>query len=494
MHKSPPRGGFCVLIAAQRGSAILKRMMRSALLVLEKCERAAQRTVYTYNRLFGLEEIRNSALLQWSYGAVLFFFFLTFEHWIGSTLTTVETAGRGVAVCWPYFQDCWKLYFLHALPAGYSQSVWYMGLYGATLGAAYAAIRGRWTAAHALMVLLLCWKVFVGFVLSYLIMGPYDYYHVIFAIILLFLPYKEYFLKLSVVLLYVLSATTKLDQTWILGSYFSTLQTGLPLFPQALIPLFTNLVIGMQIAFSWFLLGKNLLLQRAVLLFFITFHLYSGVFVFYHYPSVILPLLLILFGPYYRYARPPVSRKSIASWVFICAVIAFQIPGFVIPLPGDRRMSLEGNRYGMFMFEANHQCVATITTYRTDTHSLGTPQKPLIQNMFSCAGFFCTTQKQEYQQGTTSVYTTRVESSVAWNRCDPYIFWSQYHRQCALNSGIARVALTFDHSINGGPFYRIVDATNVCDLSYAPFSHNDWIAAPPHAPIVGYPVKDIFKN
>ena len=138
------------------------------------------------------------------------------------------------------------------------------------------------------MSALLAWKVFAIFVLSYLLAGPYDYFHIAFAVVLLFLPYKEYFLKLSIVVLYFLSGATKLDATWILGSYFTTLQTGLPLFPDALTPVFTNLVIFSQVIGAWFLLSRHALLRYTALSFFIVFHLYSGIFVYYHYPSVSL--------------------------------------------------------------------------------------------------------------------------------------------------------------------------------------------------------------
>lgn len=451
-----------------------------------------KRAVGSYRRIFHIEEIENSTVLKWMFGALLFFFFLTFNSWIGSNLTTVETAQRGAAVCWPYFQDCWKLYFLHALPYGYSQTTFYMGLYGLMLLIVYFMWKQKWVYAHLLMVVLFLWKVFVGFVLSYLIQGPYDYYHLILTAVLLFFPFKEYFLKLVFVLLYFLSATTKIDPTWVLGTYFTTLKTGLPIFPTFLTPLFTNFVIFMQIVGAWFLLSRTVVLQRLVLIFFVIFHLYSGIFVLYHYPSIALLPLLILFGPLYTYTQPPTSRTSLPSWLFIGAVMLFQIPGFLIPLPGDRRLTLEGNRYGMFMFEANHECVATIRTYRND---IPLPEKETISTstLSSCSGFYCLTETKQYAEAGLAVDERRFESVSAWNRCDPYPYWARYHAQCARNPGIVRIAFTFDHSINGGPFYRIVDTPNICSLSYAPFSHNDWIKIPPFAPVIGYPLQNVYS-
>lgn len=445
-----------------------------------------------YHQLFGIEEIEHSQVLQWMFGAMLFFFFITFSNWIGSSLTTIETAAKGTEICWPYFQDCGRLYFLERLPNGYSQSTWYMGLYSILIAVVYLMWRKKWTEAHALLLMLFVWKVFVGFVLSYSALTPYDYYHLILTAVLLFLPYKEYFLRIAFVLLYFVSGTIKIDSTWTLGTYFTTLKTGLPLFPTELTPVFTNLVIFMQIVGAWFLLSKHPVLQRGTLLFFVAFHLYSGIFVLYTYPSIALPPLLILFGPLYRPAKPPLDRKSVPGWMFMGLIIVFQIPGMIIPLPGDRRLSLEGNHYGMFMFEANHQCAATIRTYRTDIplpETKATTPVPLSQ----CTGRRCLTERSIYAEDGQYVTEERIESGSAWYRCDPYTLWSQNHRQCARDPNIARIAVILDHSINGEPFYRIVDVPDMCSVGYKPFSHNEWIRTRAESPIVGYPMQNVYR-
>ncbi len=440
-----------------------------------------------YRNIFSLAEIESSSILQWSFGAVLFFYFLTFQEWIGWSGITVETAERGRSVCWPYFQTCYKLYFLQNLPNDYSQSELYMALYAVMLAIVYLMWKRDWVFAHALMVLLLLWKLFVVFVLSYLIAGPYDYFHLTFSFILLFLPFKEYFLKLSFVLLYFLSASSKFSPAWVLGGYFTSLQTGLPLFPYFSIPFFTNLVIFMQVIGAWFLMSSRMLLQRTIFAFFLVFHLYSGILVYYHYPSVSLPLLLILFGPLYRHTPIPFARKSMGGWLFMAILFAFQIPGYIIQ--GDQKLTLEGNRYGMFMFEANHQCIATVKTYRALNGEKVTPS----EKTFNCSGQICHVSQKIYTEKDTKVVEDRYETGAAWNRCDPYVQWTPLKRQCEGDPSISRIALTFDHSINGGPFYRIVDEQNVCELAYHPFTHNAWIHLPPEAPIVGYPIKDEYR-
>jgi len=76
------------------------------------------------------------------------------------------------------------------------------------------------------------------------------------------------------------------------------------------------------------------------------------------------------------------------------------------------------------------------------------------------------------------------KSASAWNRCDPYEIWSRARARCG-NSTVERISMQYDHSINGGPFYRLIDEPSICDLTYNPFSHNEWIKVPPDAPVVG---------
>jgi hypothetical protein len=441
-----------------------------------------------YYRLFSIHEIAESTLLKWFFGAMLLFFFMTFDRWINSHLTTVQTADLGRAVCWPYFQSCYKLYFLDLLPHAYSQTTFYMCLYGIMLLIVYLMWRGKWGGAHALTLLLFLWKTFVIFGLTYLLAGPYDYYHLMLVAILLFIPLKEYFLKLTFAFLYFMSVTVKFDPTWILGTYFTSLKLGLPVFPQALTIVLTNLVIFMQVAGCWFLLSKRRVLQRLALTYFTIFHLYSGTLVHYLYPTISLPPLLILFGPMYRHQRPPVSKKSIAGWIVIALIAAFQVLGFVIPT--ERRLTLEGNRYGMFMFEANHQCVATVTRYIEGTE--GTAGTFTPNGNGSCQGFYCLTRSEVTHKNGQTIIQDRYESPYAWNRCDPYEWWSRLHLQCSLYPSVKSVAFTFDHSINGGPFFRIVNVDNICNVSYSPFGHNDWILTSSQAPIVGYPVQNVY--
>lgn len=438
-----------------------------------------------YRTVFSVQELEGNATLQWFFGATLLFFLITFYQWIASPLTTTDVR----AVCWPYFQDCNALHFLSYFPHGYSQTIFYIGLFSVMLLIVYCMYRKWWTLGHALLFSLLLWKSFASFVLAWGISGVYDYYHILLTATFLIVPHKEYFTKLLFVFLYFLSATIKFYPTWVLGTYFTSLELGLPLFPDALTPLITNFVIFEQVVGCWFLLSKHPTVQRFTLAYTVLFHLYGGIFVLYNYTIMSLSTLLILFGPMYRHQYPPLKKSAVAGWAMIAIALLFQAPVHFIA--GDEKYTMEGYRFGMWMFDANHQCVSTFTVQ----YEKGAAQSPYSYTArpgSGCGSAFCTTQYTT-ARGSDGLWSTtiRVESPRAETRCAPYTFWQQYLFLCSQQS-VSAVAFTFDHAINGGPFYRVVDEADMCHLDFKTFSHNKWIKSPPEAPATGYSVKNSY--
>jgi hypothetical protein len=410
-----------------------------------------------YYRFFSIREIEESKVLQWSFGAMLLVFLLAFSAWVRSGAVTIEAFATGTQRCWPYFQSCGEWYFLQALPDGYSQTILYMAFFGIMALIVFLMSKREWVLSHMLMTVLFVWEFILIFVLSGGISGNYDYYHIALTFVLLFIPFKLFFLQLILVLFYFLAATIKIHDGWILGTYFTSLKTGLPVFLDTLTPLITNLVIFMQIVGAWFLMSNNKLYQRLALFYFVVFHLYSGILVEYRYPATVLPILLILFGPWYENLKVPLNKKSIAGWVFVALLFFLQSLPFIIS--GDQKITLEGNTYGLYMFEANHQCISNVVVYGKD--------------------------------GTVSSGTDESES--ARSRCNPYNRWFRLKQVCLRNPEVSEISWTFDHSVNGGPFYRIVDEENVCNLEYHAFRHNEWIKTPVEgAPAVGRPVENVY--
>lgn len=407
--------------------------------------------------MFFSQEFLHSKALQWCLGVSTFAYFLVFSTWIGRhTITTRAVADLSYR-CPPYFQNCEAFYFLNALPDGYSQTIWYMFMFGSLVFIVFLLAKQKWQEASIVLLIPYLWHAANTFLITEYARDNYEYYIFIFTSVLLFFPHKEFFIKLSLVMFYVLSTFAKIHPAWIAGSYFTNLQLGLPLFPQWSIPLMSNLVILAEMLGAWFLLSKNLVLQRTALVFFIAFHLYSGILVEYRYPATVLPMVLAVFGPFYRWQPAPLTKRSLLGWALMALLIFMQlIPKFI---PGDEKLTLEGNEFGLYMFESNHQCISHATYYYTNG---------------------------QIQQATDT-------SSLARNRCDPYRYWFYFNQICERSTDIERITWTFDHSINGADFLRIVDTADVCKLEYKPFERNDWIKTHADNPVpVGKPVKNIY--
>jgi len=401
-----------------------------------------------------LDEIQNNKKLWWAWGALLFAYFTSLSR--DPTGVTLNAVTKGTYVCPPYFQDCSWLYFFEWLPYGYSGTIFYMFFFAFMLLAVWFMSRQEWDYVWVATFPIWLWHALLTFVFSDLYNGNYEYYIFVFGTILLFFPHKEFSLKFALVWFYVLSTVTKIHPGWIEGKYFSSLQTGLPLVPDILIPVATKIVIAMEMIGAWFLFSSNKIMQRTALAFFVFFHLYSGILVEYRYPSNVLPMLLIMFGPWYAQQAWPRDKKSIILWSFFALLLFCQFAPRMIE--GDEKLTLEGNKYGLYMFEANHQCHNTIIETNSD-----------------------------------GIKIDRSWSSVnARNRCDPYRVWYKYKTKCERNPGV-QYSWKLDHSINGDPFLRIIDVDSICDLEYTPFRHNNWIKTHADSPEkVGYPAQNIF--
>jgi hypothetical protein len=411
-----------------------------------------------WGKAFSIDEIRNSVALQWVFGATVFSYYVTFSSWIGNNALTLSNFFTGNATCRPYFQDCYRLIFLESLPNGYSQTTLYMVFFACMLSAVYWIYRKDWVLAQISLLPLFLWHFLGVFVLTDSLSGNYDYYLSLFSIVLLFLPYKTFFLQLVIVLLYFLAGSIKIHEGWVLGTYFSSLQSGIPIFPEWSTPIWTNLVICMEVIGAWFLLSKKDLYRYITIGFFICFHLYSGILVEYHYPSIVLPTLLILFGLFYEAQRIPITFRSIYGWILIACMLVGQSVALIIP--GDVKLTLEGNKYGVYMFEANHQCISNYTVFKNN--------------------------------GETRMFEKKYGN--ARTRCDPYHQLQYLHFVCRYDPTVSSIAWKFHHSINGGPFYTIVDVQNACQIEYKPFSHNVWIKSEyDNPPIIGYPLENWYE-
>lgn len=419
----------------------------------------ASKVVAAYDRLFAIEELRHCTTLQHFLYAQILSSIVILHKWSKLNVITTTAFHDRTHICWPYFLNCGDYYWLNNFPHGNSNFLTYALLFTMLLSAFLAACHRKWGLAHFCLLFIWVWLVAFRLILTMYLPGNFDYFLIILLGGLLFFRHKLLFLRLTLVILYFLAGSIKIHPGWILGTYFTTLNAGLPFVPTLLIPVATNLVIALEVFGCWFLLSPNKPVQRMVFLAFVVFHLYSTIIVSYLYPIVCLPSLLVLFSQTPLIQVIPVGRRTLANWLILIFIVSIHLSKFVIT--GDEKLTLEGNFYGLFMFEANHQCLSSV----------------------------------DYLRDGQVIRSKKGSSSKAIGRCDPYRTWFQLHSRCnEPERDFDRISWAFDHSINGGPFYRIVDLNDVCQSEYHPFEHNDWILLPSSgAQVVGYPRKNDLR-
>lgn len=403
---------------------------------------------------FHLDEWVEDGVVSALLACLLLTFAFSLNRWSLSPDITRQAVEQGFAVCPPYFQQCTSLYVLQGWP-DYSYMVFYMALFGLWIWAV-ACWANRWTLwLFGSLVALYAWEVIYLFLLTFTRHGNYDYYHLLFGVVALFLPNKRAFSQILFVLLYFFSASVKFHEGWIAGTYFSSLKEGMPLFSREMIPIMSQGVIILELLCSWLLLSSRSVFRYTALILFTLFHVYSGILVGFQYPVTTLPLLWVLFANTYPLQLTP-TPKNIAGWMFLMLLFALQLVAETIP--GDRKITLEGNELGLYMFDANHQCVSHEGVANED--------------------------------GKMKIRHTA--STRAWYRCDPYATWFRLkHHQCPLSQN--NVPWQFDHSINGGPFFRLVDLENVCTTEYHWLQHQAWIKTPEEGAIpVGRSVQNHY--
>jgi hypothetical protein len=239
---------------------------------------------------YNTKEIQDSTILKGVCLLLLASFYATFNRWVDYPYGTISSLYDKSFVCPPYFENCYKLFFLEIHPYGFSLSFFYLSLFLLLVFSAYSAYKNNWYNVQTTILIFVVWKLFYGFVLTYGVFGNFDYYDCAIGILIVFAKNKEYFIKLLLVLFYFLASSIKIHEGWILGNYFNSFLIGAPLIPQNLLPFFTNIVIFMQLVGCWFLLSNNKKIYYTTLSFFVFFQTYSGIIVNYkqseHLPTI----------------------------------------------------------------------------------------------------------------------------------------------------------------------------------------------------------------
>ncbi len=412
------------------------------------------------DRFFASEELKRSQPLRIVFWALWAGFIPAFYVWSRSDAVTLGAVLAGTHVCVPLFPGCGDYYFLRGLPHSYDQLVFFGGLWALLAASAVGAWLGRWAFSLSCLAVLFAFKLFYVFVATYTVPPTLEYFHLPPLFVLLFLSDKLRRIRVVVAVTYFLSVIPKLSPAWLSGAYFLQLKDGLPLVPDALIVTASRLVIVFELVTPWFLLSARRPLRMTAVALWTAFHLYSVLIVGWRFPLQCLPLLWAAFAtggearPFrfsWRAPRLHTAPLLMAGYLAICVLPAL--------LLRERDYTLRARKLGLNMIDANRQCV--------------------IESFV------------DFRDGSS--WAQKVTSTRSSARCEPYTAWFRLRSRCGRRE-VTAIRLNLDVSINGGPFYRLVENVNVCEVEYAAFRDNPWIRTPSEgARVTGYPEKNSYN-
>lgn len=343
--------------------------------------------------------------------------------------------------CWPHFPQC-RDFSLTAVPESYTSNVFFMFLFAGILACLYYIWKNRPEVYLKIFASLVGLKVFIYFFWTFTEHHNFAYFHLMPATAFLLNKKNRIFAaQVTWALAYSLSAAVKLDDSWILGTYFTPLELGMPFVPRELIPLGSLFVIFLEIIVSWTLLSDRL--KQASTWIWTGFHTYSVILVGFFYPTRCIASLWTLFLGQSPQENPAPKVLNKKTFLFLFLMTGLQVIPYTFA--EEPRMIMRWEGYGFNMFDANFQCLI------------------------------------EYKYGNQREVIIRKSSM---HRCSPRKYLDLAKMRCAREK--KPVSYRMIKSINGEPFYEIVKLENACREDFLMFGENSWLDHR-NPKLVGYP-------
>lgn len=406
---------------------------------------------------FNLIEFDHNRVLVGLLWANAFNLLLHADYWLSRGAGAIESIRQPRNFCPDYFQNCENWIFLHRGIDQITHAVYFSFLLAVLFVLAYSIVKKKWSIVHLVLCFFLFNQIYFSFLSGTQIATAFEYFSLVSLIVLIISRQRLQDLKYVWVFLYFLAGIVKINESWIVGSYFSSLRMGLYLFPDWLIPFLTNLVIISELFGIWFLLSAQNKYRVYVYWYFMIFHIYSAIYVNWFYPLLAIPTLTLLFFEECEFKKSSNDQLNLSKRIMVLVLILGSLNLLPLILSENNKVDNVGGSLAMNMFDSNRQ-----------THS---------------------TLKVFYKDKTIQPKSSEAWASNAFLRVWPNHILYRIKKRC-VSEAVDKIQWTLETSMNGGPFRQIVNVDNACDLSFSFWGHNDWIDV--NGPIVGYPRKNFY--
>ena len=185
----------------------------------------------------------------------------------------------------------------------------------------------------------------------------FHHIHLLMILVLLLAGHKMNYLRGTLVVVYLCAGFAKLNPSWLEAAYFRSIDGGLPVLgdnPTVLL-LAARSVVALELLgpLLWFSSSRRL--RHLSLSLFLTFHLFSGLIVGFHFTLLMLPALLILLTPFSAPVSLPLTENGdkVAAVLLLLALLGGLSP---LVLSEDVRYTATGRYFSTSnMVDANRR-------------------------------------------------------------------------------------------------------------------------------------------
>lgn len=355
---------------------------------------------------------------------------------------------EATAICWPYFQECYKYRFFSESQIDYILISYLIASIICCLS--FLRFEKFIKFAYYSSLALFIFKLII-FLSDYQIRANQHIIIFLVSIFYLFIPSKRTAIKFLIIGFYFWAGVLKMDKEWLTGAGIRQLEN--LWIPKPLVPVSLYGMLLVEILGSWFLLSKNKVIFYSTFSMVILSHIISWSIVVFFFPTIMFCLLSIFILDKIYPQKDKISWQSLILMGFICVMQ-------IIPYlkNGDPVLNGEFRHLSFNMFDAQPICKGEFKIEKMDGTFINLKLNQSFDEKF-----------MKDERGDVR-FALRI-------RCNPIVSFNRAKRFCRRHD-IKSIGLVLDSKRKSDVNYtRKIDLKNVChsDIEYKNLTHNSWI-------------------
>lgn len=303
-----------------------------------------------FNR--NIKDIASAEGLRWLGFLIAFGHVMTFLYVMPDAV--FHLANIANPQCWSYFPGCDVLH----VPSKLFWLCYFLMYLALAVFSLYCFFKNKVRAAYFSLLALTVVKM-LFLIVDRNFMGNYHFMHLLYSGVFLFLPQKQFSLKILVTWFYLAAGSLKLNIEWLSGA---AVGGGPALLPPILQQWSYAYVVILELIMVWGLFAKDARIRWLAFAQFFIFHLVSSYWVGYFYPSIALSMLMIFPFSWISGHKEPAASKPI--FILVSALSVFQAIAFASEK--DPAIFTHQRLFSMNMYDARSVCAINFLLHKEE--------------------------------------------------------------------------------------------------------------------------------